>query len=61
MINDILRNVKNEKLSEFVMKHKDAKKQKSVEWLEERKTIIGGSEMSIITGENPYSNISWNH
>ena len=33
-------------------------KQGSIEWIENRMETIGGSEMSIITGENPYSSMA---
>ncbi len=45
-------------LRAFVDKHRDLAVQGSPEWLEQRQTIIGGSEMSIITGDNGFSSIA---
>lgn len=51
-------NIKLKKLNSLVEKNKNLAKQGSEKWLEERKTIIGGSEMSIITGDNSFSTIA---
>jgi hypothetical protein len=44
-------------LKNFINAHKDLSVQGSVEWLEERKYIIGGSEISSVIGKNPFSNL----
>lgn len=48
---------KREILLKFAERYKDLAKQGSKQWIEERHTIIGGSEMSIITGDNQFSSI----
>jgi hypothetical protein len=48
---------KQEQLSDFIDKYKNLPEQLSVQWLSDRKLTIGGSEMSTITGTNPYGNI----
>lgn len=48
---------KQEILFNFLEKYKDLPKQGSSEWLEKRKSTIGGSEISTILGVNPYQNI----
>ena len=48
---------KHEILNEFIEKNKHLAVQGSPAWLADRVYSIGGSEMSTITGENPYSNI----
>ena len=44
-------------LNKFIEANKHLAPQGSVEWLIERGYSIGGSEMSIITKENPYQKI----
>ena len=44
-------------LSDFLKKNKNLAPQGSIEWHLTRKCSIGGSEMSIITGDNPYQKI----
>ena len=41
-------------LNSFVYNHKDLPKQGSKEWLDNKKFVIGGSEISIILNKNPY-------
>ena len=48
---------KLEILQNFIKENSDLAKQGSQAWLDERKFIIGGSEISSIVGKNPYSNI----
>lgn len=48
---------KYEILEEFINNHNLKPKQGTIEWLNERKSSIGGSSMAIITGINKYSNI----
>lgn len=48
---------KRQILLDFIEKHKDLPKQGSVEWLNNRKFTIGGSEMATITGDNPFNTI----
>ena len=44
-------------LNEFINKNKNLAPQGSEEWHKTRKYSIGGSEMAIITGENPYQKL----
>lgn len=44
-------------LKDFIKLNSDLAEQGSLAWLEERKFIIGGSEISSIVGKNPFSNI----
>lgn len=44
-------------LNEFISKFKHLPAQRSKQWLEDRKYSIGGSEMGVIAGVNPYKNI----
>lgn len=44
-------------LKNFLDTNKDLAKQGSDEWLDIRKYTIGGSEISVITGDNPYSKL----
>ena len=53
----VMQNMKLEVLNEFIEKNKHLPVQGSPAWLADRVYSIGGSEMSTITGENPYSNI----
>jgi hypothetical protein len=48
---------KNKQLVDIVKQNINLAPQGSIEWLQSRMSIIGGSEMSIITGENKYSKI----
>jgi hypothetical protein len=50
-------NYKKSILDRFIYKNKDLAEQGSDEWLSVRKYTIGGSEMSTITGDNPYSKL----
>lgn len=52
--------MKTEKLAilkKFINDHKDLAVQGSAEWLDERKYIIGGSEISSVIGKNPFSTL----
>src|SRR3989338_4815923 len=49
--------LKKQIIDQFINDNKYLPKQGSPEWLEERKYTIGGSEMSIIEGLNPYQSI----
>ena len=53
----LMKNYKVNTLKEFILKNSDLAPQGSAQWLSDRQYIIGGSEMSIITGDNPYSAI----
>lgn len=44
-------------LKNFIKENENLPEQGSEEWLKIRTTCIGGSEMSVITGENKYSNL----
>lgn len=46
-----------EKLKSFLDKHKYVPEQRSAEWYANRKYTIGGSEMAVIAGCNPYKKI----
>lgn len=48
---------KVKELNEFIEDNKHLPPQGSEQWLRDRKFTIGGSEMSTITGDNPYKNI----
>ena len=48
---------KEQQLIAFINAHKYLPSQGSRKWLEDRKFNIGGSEMAIITGQNPYNTI----
>jgi hypothetical protein len=41
-------------LEKYIASYKKLPAQRSVEWLADRKFNIGGSEMNVITGDNPY-------
>ena len=45
------------KLEEFIEANSHLPEQGSEQWLKDRLFTIGGSEMSVITGDNPYKNI----
>lgn len=49
--------IKRKKLEEFLKKYKDLPEQGTQKWKKLRETCIGGSEISIITGDNKYSSI----
>ena len=51
------KNAKLDILENFINKNKDLAEQGSQKWLNERKYIIGGSEISTLIGKNPFSNI----
>jgi len=46
-----------EELDQYIKSLSDVPKQKSSDWYQLRKTTIGGSEVSIVIGINPFSNI----
>ena len=48
---------KKKTLLNFLYQHNNLPKQGSKEWLENRKFTIGGSEMAVITGDNPFGTI----
>jgi hypothetical protein len=48
---------KQERLRLFIEKHKDLPEQRSEQWLKDRKFNIGGSEMSVMTGQSPYKTV----
>jgi hypothetical protein len=47
----------NQKLKNFIELNKNLAVQGSTQWLNERKHIIGGSEISVITGENRFTTL----
>ena len=47
-----------EKLSKFISKHNNLPPQRTFEWNQLRSNCIGGSEFSIITGDNPYCRLN---
>lgn len=47
---------KVKELKNFIEDNKHLPEQGSEQWLRNRKFTIGGSEMSTITGDNPYKN-----
>jgi hypothetical protein len=49
--------IKYEQLHKFVENNAELAEQGSAEWLEMRKKIIGGSELSTVLGKNPYNKI----
>lgn len=53
----IYRTYKQNILNALLEKNKDLAPQGSAEWLAERQYSIGGSEMSVITKDNPYSKL----
>ncbi len=44
-------------VSDFIEKHKELPEQGSQKWLDNRKYTIGGSEIAVIEGTNPYQSI----
>ena len=48
---------KVKELEDFIEENKHLPEQGSEQWLKDRKFTLGGSEMSTITGDNPYKNI----
>lgn len=44
-------------INKFIEKNKHLAVQGSKQWLEERTFTIGGSEMAVITGDNPYKSV----
>jgi hypothetical protein len=50
----IHKNYKLRILNEFIEKNKDLAPQGSPEWLAERQHSVGGSEMAVVAGVNPY-------
>ena len=54
---DIYKHHKNNILFNLIKKNIDLAPQGSPEWLAIRETSIGGSEMSVITGDNPYQKL----
>jgi hypothetical protein len=52
------RNVKLEQVKKFIKENCYLAPQGSEEWLKTRQSIIGGSELSILSGDNPFSSIS---
>jgi hypothetical protein len=44
-------------IRDFIRAHKSAAKQGTEAWLQSRQSIIGGSEMSVITGDSPFSSV----
>lgn len=48
---------KMQELDDFIEQNKHLPAQGTEQWLRDRKFTIGGSEMSVITGDNPYKKI----
>ena len=48
---------KEKKLKDYIDSYKHLPEQRSKEWLNNRILTIGGSEMSTISGDNPYKNL----
>jgi hypothetical protein len=57
LASDIHKHHKNNILSQLIDANIDLAPQGSPEWLAIRETSIGGSEMSVITGDNPFQKI----
>ena len=54
----LVRNLKLEQVKKFIKQNCYLAPQGSEEWLKTRQSIIGGSELSILSGENPFSTIA---
>lgn len=54
----LLRNEKLDHVREFITNNCYLAPQGSEEWLKTRQSIIGGSELSTITGDNPWSSVA---
>lgn len=52
-----LRLVKMNRIKKFLELYNDSPNQGTVEWKEARKKTIGGSEISIVFGQNPFKNM----
>ena len=52
------RDKKLEIVKDFIKKNCNLAPQGSVEWLKTRQSIIGGSELSVLNGKNPFTNIA---
>lgn len=48
---------KTKQLEDFIKLHSNSAEQGSLQWVEERKSIIGGSELSTVLGANAFSQI----
>lgn len=53
----VIRNKKLEEVKEFITSNCNLAPQGSEEWLRVRQSIIGGSELSILLGKNPFSKV----
>jgi hypothetical protein len=52
------RNIKLGNVRAFIDAHRNLAPQGSEEWLKTRQSIVGGSELSILIGKNPFSSIA---
>lgn len=57
LCSDMHKNYKHNSLSKLLNANQNLAPQGSTEWLAMREYNIGGSEMSVITGDNPYSSL----